>query len=132
MIETKHESLVSNTLESRPRLRDFWLFESVKTFLTGHGDAPVEKDCRYREMIVKTLSRLLRYSTVHQRVFQYKHVIGRTVKILDLTLKSEKNNISSNDQFFSSLKDVGSGGGILSERLARLGANVTGIDPVQV
>jgi 2-polyprenyl-3-methyl-5-hydroxy-6-metoxy-1,4-benzoquinol methylase len=33
---------------------------------------------------------------------------------------------------FSSLKDVGSGGGILSERLARLGANVTGIDPVQV
>jgi 2-polyprenyl-3-methyl-5-hydroxy-6-metoxy-1,4-benzoquinol methylase len=34
--------------------------------------------------------------------------------------------------FFSSLQDVGSGGGILSERLARLGANVTGIDPVQV
>ena len=33
---------------------------------------------------------------------------------------------------FPFLQDVGSGGGILSERLARLGANVTGIDPVQV
>ena len=35
-----------------------------------------------------------------------------------------------NTPFFP--QDVGCGGGILSERLARLGADVTGIDPVQV
>ena len=34
--------------------------------------------------------------------------------------------------FFFFGQDVGCGGGILSERLARLGADVTGIDPVQV
>ena len=33
---------------------------------------------------------------------------------------------------FIFVQDVGCGGGILSERLARLGADVTGIDPVQV